>query len=542
MVSVTVSWNKQTFIVPIDPAAGVMAFKDTLQKLTGVPAARAKIMPKTKGLWKGVLKNDFDLTTCKKLEGATCMLMGSAEFVVEPTVKTVFLEDLPPDEAAKTGMTAPAGFMNLGNTCYMNSTLQCIRHTPGLREGLKAYTQEGGGSSDVDGMFTNQLARTFEQVDSAVDSIPPAGFVQAMRAAYPQFAQRGKSGGFSQQDAEEFFTSLFASVAKSLRSPGTLDAAFGQSGVAELPEIRDSGSKGGVKIDNVVDALFGLKMEETLSCPEAGEAEPVVVKYDDTRKIVCNIQGGHGAAVQINHVAEGIKLGLEGELEKNSDVLGRNALWKKTSRIDRLPKFFMCQFMRFFWKATPESADHQGVKCKMMRPVTFNETIDMFEFCSARLQAILKVGRDKAIAEEDARILARAKEQEAASNEEKKAGGADEPPPPAPKDDAMEEDDDDEEASALAAALEMSKSESAPSAGLGLPADFQGKYELYGVVTHKGRDSDGGHYISFVRMKGENWMCFDDDDVTPCKTTDILALKGGGDHDMAYLTFYRALE
>lgn len=26
--------------------------------------------------------------------------------------------------------------------------------------------------------------------------------------------------------------------------------------------------------------------------------------------------------------------------------------------------------MRFFWKATPDSMDHQGVKCKIMRPVS----------------------------------------------------------------------------------------------------------------------------------------------------------------------------
>lgn len=33
---------------------------------------------------------------------------------------------------------------------------------------------------------------------------------------------------------------------------------------------------------------------------------------------------------------------------------------------------WMCslQVMRFFWKATPDSMDHQGVKCKIMRPVS----------------------------------------------------------------------------------------------------------------------------------------------------------------------------
>lgn len=48
-------------------------------------------------------------------------------------------------------------------------------------------------------------------------------------------------------------------------------------------------------------------------------------------------------------------------------MLGRNATWKKTLRINRLPKYLCVQFMRFYWKATPESRDHAGVKCKMLR-------------------------------------------------------------------------------------------------------------------------------------------------------------------------------
>jgi len=214
-------------------------------------------MPKTKGLWKGVLKDDFDLTSLKKLDGATCMLMGSAEFVVEPITKTVFLEDLPPDEAAKTGMTMPAGFVNLGNTCYMNSTLQCLRACPSLRSGLKKFTPT---QQNIDNIFTGTLASTMEQVDNSVDSIPPAAFVQAMRAAYPQFAQQGRGGGFAQQDAEEFYTSLFESMSKSLNSGAAMDAAFGINNTLEAPEVASSNSKGGKKCDNVIDALFGLKV------------------------------------------------------------------------------------------------------------------------------------------------------------------------------------------------------------------------------------------------------------------------------------------
>ena len=38
----------------------------------------------------------------------------------------------------------------------------------------------------------------------------------------------------------------------------------------------------------------------------------------------------------------------------------------------------------------------------------------------------------------------------------------------------------------------------------------------------------------------EDWFVFDDDEVSPCKTEDVLKLKGGGDWHMSYLNFYRA--
>jgi hypothetical protein len=82
--------------------------------------------------------------------------------------------------------------------------------------------------------------------------------------------------------------------------------------------------------------------------------------------------GGPGTT-PVDHLSEGIKLGLEGTVEKHSSVLGRDALWKKSSRISSLPKYICFHFMRFFWKATPESRDHTGVKCKILRAVNFSD-------------------------------------------------------------------------------------------------------------------------------------------------------------------------
>lgn len=228
-------------------------------------------------------------------------------------------------------------------------------------------------------------------------------------------------------------------------------------------------------------------------------------------------------------------------------MLGRNAVFSLKSRVDRLPRVLCVQFMRFYFKRTPDSRDHEGVKCKMLRPVTFPMTLDTFEFCSDRLKGILKIQRDRRSAEileelekKDQARAAEAKDEEMKDADDSKAEGKD------AKDDDGDSKmgDADEDNDALQAALAMSmgtKPESGPAdvAGIGIPEKFTGQYELFGIVTHKGRGSDGGHYMGFVREGGDDWLCFDDDDVEECKTEHVKDLKGGGDHDMAYLAFYR---
>lgn len=39
--------------------------------------------------------------------------------------------------------------------------------------------------------------------------------------------------------------------------------------------------------------------------------------------------------------------------------------------------------------------------------------------------------------------------------------------------------------------------------GLGLDT---GSYEIIGVVTHKGRSADGGHYVGWIHASGDDWL------------------------------------
>lgn len=71
-----------------------------------------------------------------------------------------------------------------------------------------------------------------------------------------------------------------------------------------------------------------------------------------------------------------------------------------------------------------------------------------------------------------------------------------------------------------------------------LGSNNSGYYTLQAVLTHQGRSSSSGHYVGWVRHKGDQWMKFDDDVVSPVTSEEIMRLSGGGDWHVAYVLLY----
>ena len=131
-----IKWGRQEHAVDVDTEQPPSVLKAQLYSLTGVPPDRQKILVRG-----GQLKDDSDWATLKLRDGQKVMMMGSAEKLEEvaPAAEPMQEDGAPAKEEGMEPepMVDGTGLVNLGNTCYMNSCLQCMYSVPQLREGVK---------------------------------------------------------------------------------------------------------------------------------------------------------------------------------------------------------------------------------------------------------------------------------------------------------------------------------------------------------------------------------------------------------------------
>ncbi|KAI5464006.1 hypothetical protein BGZ63DRAFT_451323 [Mariannaea sp. PMI_226] len=556
---VVVRHQGKKYEVEVDLSSTGEDFKLQMFSLTNVEPERQKILIKG-----GQLRDDAEMSKLGLKANQSIMMMGtpgsSGGDLVRPKDQVKFVEDMTDAEQAQQVGATPAGLVNLGNTCYLNSTLQTLKAIPELQDALKKYNPGpatgglmlGSGSNDL----TTQLSKLYKQMGETQESFPPLVFLNSLRLVFPQFAEKSKSGaGYAQQDAEEAWSQIVSQLNQKLRSKTTEDA----------PEV------------SFVQKYMSGEFTSVLECDEEearNGGEKAVVSREAFSKLNCHIDSS------TNHLRDGILAALKEQLEKNSDVLGRDATYTKTSKISRAPKYLTVHFVRFFWKRETQK------KAKIMRKVTFPHELDIVEFCSDDLRKALvpvrdkvrEIRKDEGDIERSRKRRKRNPEQEAADipggsglpserelkekekKENEKRAREGKPQQTEDGDTVMGETyktdaeiDAERDAALLAAKKELYaliNQELRDDDG----ANQSGLYELRGVVTHQGASADSGHYTSYVKKtapvdpvtgkKGEedgNWWWFNDDKVTEVSQDKIAGLAGGGESHSALILLYKAI-
>ncbi|XP_061002030.1 ubiquitin carboxyl-terminal hydrolase 2 isoform X2 [Dama dama] len=174
-----------------------------------------------------------------------------------------------------------AGLRNLGNTCFMNSILQCLSNTRELRDYClqRLYLRDLSHSSRAHTALVEEFAKLIQTIwtSSPNDVVSPSEFKTQIQRYAPRFV------GYNQQDAQEFLRFLLDGLhnevnrvtARPKSNPENLD---------HLPDDekgRQMWRKYLEREDSRIGDLFVGQLKSSLTCTDCGYCSTVFDPFWD---------------------------------------------------------------------------------------------------------------------------------------------------------------------------------------------------------------------------------------------------------------------
>ena len=361
---IKVRWNKNYFSLDKTSLKTIADLKTEIQKRSQVQTDEQKMIFKGKVLKDEELLEIFPESACITMLGAA----PKEARALKPDV--TFVEDLTQEQKMQIlrekGEEIVFGLNNLGNTCYLNSTVQCLGRVPELRQSLKDYTTQNPNdfsSINPAKKLTYAWGSTYKLLDSATEPVTPMLLVKVIREINPMFAE-SEHGVCKQQDADECVSLLLNNIHDTLKTKGDGDEVYSKI---------------------LIDELFGIEMQ--IKFKNVEETSEIKTKKEVLYKLTCYIDNN------TLELVEGLKNSLKENIDLFSDKLQRNTVFEKSQLINRLPNYLSVQFMRFYWKQANTLTGAKAGKAKILKSVIFSKIIDLYDMCTEETKELLNIGR-----------------------------------------------------------------------------------------------------------------------------------------------------
>ena len=365
---IKVRWCKNYFPINITSLKTISDLKSEIKKQSQVPIDEQILVLKGKVLHD---ENSISLIPPNSLISMLGIPPKNASLVEQQKKPgVIFEEDLTKEQKIQIlreqGEEKVFGLINLGNTCYLNSTVQCLGRVKELRESLKDYCIKNPHSSssfDASKKLTYAWGSTYRMLDNATEAVTPLSLVEVIRNINPMFAE-SQNGVCKQQDADECVSLMLNNIHDTLKTPGDKSDVFSKI---------------------LIDELFGIEMQIKMKNVE--DITEVKNKKELLYKLICYIDSS------TLELVEGLKKSLKENIDLFSDKLQRNTVFEKSQQINRLPNYLTVQFMRFYWKQANTLTGAKGGKSKILKSVIFSKIIDLYDMCTEETKELLNIGR-----------------------------------------------------------------------------------------------------------------------------------------------------
>ncbi|XP_046853466.1 ubiquitin carboxyl-terminal hydrolase 2-like [Xenia sp. Carnegie-2017] len=280
------------------------------------------------------------------------------------------------------GSDGLVGLQNLGNTCFMNSILQCLSHCEPLRDKMLAGTLQHNYRSKMKGNLYSAFADLIKAMWSRnrlSTTVSPHGFKMQIQRFSPRFV------GYEQQDSQEFLRFLLEGLNEDLNQATSSCRRFSSnaqsSDLEKLSEkdLSDLMWEHYKSRDNsLVTDLFCGQIKSTLTCSRCNNRS---ITYDPFWDLSLSIPRTFSSkyvdsSVSLNDclILFTKKEDLDGDEKPKCEKCKTRQKCQKQIKIHRFPRILVIHLKRF---------SGFGFRSKLQTDVKFPlMNLDMSDFAS----------------------------------------------------------------------------------------------------------------------------------------------------------------